>query len=318
MKYTHPILKPLFMAAARLPLIGPHDQEVELLRSGAKPVAMFGATAPEVNDLQKDVDAGNLIRVDVNERMFDRSYLLYAWPAVNIDDISTTCKEYIEATNPGEPAPEAISQKYRKLRNEYGLTEYEARRPPLGILGRRLYEASENILQHVPQWLERNLQLEHKLSTLFSNVNVREFLDGKRQGFFVRVIDSETILPLNLREQLDKRHSQGAIQCTTFDCSNNSDMVIFGHPGQEENMDDLAFILRQPWDYDLSKLESRGLTPGSLGKILGYSDDDVALWMGQYKMSRVTKTLLSYTNGMRRDIRFGVMKEMGPDWSRNP
>ena len=80
----------------------------------------------------------------------------------------------------------------------------------------------------------------------------------------------------------------------------------------------LATILRE---YDKPNNE-RSLPPETEGQLLGYSDADIDFWLhGQQRRAEwgpVRSFLMENTNSIRRDIRVAMMKEAGPEWTRNP
>lgn len=134
MLYTLPILKPLFMAVARLPLVGPHgDQEAELLRSGAKPVAMFADFLPDVAELQKDVDEGRLVRCDV-KRTLPLSSILYGWPGTDMDGIGETYKTLISSTDSDSKNFKDNLAHWHDYKNDLKLAEYDKKSTPASSL----------------------------------------------------------------------------------------------------------------------------------------------------------------------------------------
>lgn len=120
-------------------------------------------------------------------------------------------------------------------------------------------------------------------------------------------------------EEINNHLSKGLIQYQKFVCEENSDMVIFGQIGQEKNMDDLAFLLRNYGNNDGAiDNNDRSLTHLSEGQILGYSDQDIKLFQNRASFSNLHRFVLKHTQDLRRDIRQGLMKEMGSRWDRNP
>jgi hypothetical protein len=115
-----------------------------------------------------------------------------------------------------------------------------------------------------------------------------------------------------LREKLDDMTAAGTIQCHKTVCTVNHDMVIYGQPGQEENMAQLATILLH---YDSP---DSPYPPQREGEILGYSDRDIQLWLKGWGDNPVMTFALQQTQDMRRDLRTAIMKEAGPQWARNP
>lgn len=318
MLYGLPILKPIFMAIARQPLIGPHGhQEADLLRSSAKQVAMFGADDPNVSELQKDVEAGRLIRIDV-KRTLPESYILYGWPGADLEDISNTKRTLVEGWGSRSSAMKAARDKWHAYSQDLNMAEHDWPTLPVDGMKKAFYQATQKVADFIPESLERLFGIKRDLHTRLTRLNVEEFLEGTRSVLNARHFGSHTNIPHDLAVQLNHKVESGQIQCRKMDCSINGDMVIFGHPGQEKNMDDLAFILHNYHNHEAREHNTRGLTPQSEGQILGYSDQDIEYFHNRASFSNLHRFVLDHTHEIRRNIRIGLMKEMGSQWNRNP
>lgn len=318
MFYTLPILKPIFMAIARQPLIGPHGrEEANLLLSGSKQVAMFSPLDPQAAKLQKDVDEGRLVRTDV-KRNATQSYTFYGLPGTDLDDISSTHKTMWESAYKGNNDEEA-ERKWRNHVREHKIATYDEASSPISNLKKVFFKAAYMAADLIPKPIENSLNIKSNIRTRLTRLNVEEFLDGKRDVLNARDYKIPTLdIPPDLAEQLNHKVEDGQIQCKKTDCTVNSDMIIFGQPGQEKNMDDLSFILKTAYfDNEALKHNTRGLTQQSEGQILGYSDQDIKYYQHRASFSRLHQFALNSTHEIRRDIRIGLMKEMGSSWNRN-
>lgn len=322
MFYTRPLLKPLFMAIARQPLVGPHgDQEMDLLRARAKPVGIF---APEYNQkeietLQLDVDAGQLLRLDV-KRILSHSGLLYAWPNVEADRAARTYTQFMSGLYSRHDISPSIVKKFNALREDTKIAGDNLEQPPLNKTHHTLYTMGLRATRILPTALEENLSLRRKLMSRLPYVNAQEFLAGHRHAYIARQYDTHhSSIPTTLKDRFEEKVEQGLIQCKRFEYEINADMVIFGQTGQEKNMDDMAYILSHPHqDQNPIDNNTRGLTHLSMGQILGYSDQDIKYFQGRVSFSNLQCFMLDHTHQLRRNIRIGLMKEMGPQWNRNP
>lgn len=320
MRYTHPLLKHLFMAVARQPLIGPHsDHEVALLQAGAKPVGMLSPKdeAENIAILQKEVEAGKLLRLDVDTTS-TWSYLIYAWPQVDIDALSEIHKEMTTSLLSDKTPPVSVREKFSRAVEQTNLAGFHMESRPVNARNRAITDITLKLAQHLPPSIEKHLNLRNTAFSRLPHMNAQEFLAGERQAYVARQIGDWETTPPDLQEDFHRKQEQGLIQCRKTDCVVNNTIVVFGQNGQEKNMEDLACILREYNEQKTPEMDARGLTPLSEGQILGYSDRDIEFFQNRASFSNLHRSLLYYTDSIRRDIRIGLMKEMGPQWKRNP
>lgn len=271
----NPILKPLFNAIARLPLIEPHvREEVALLRSGSKPVGMFAPTDPAVAELQNDVDAGRLLRLDV-PRILPRAMTIYALPGTDMDTAQQAALFQMKASGEG---PSAYPQGRDALKT--------------------LASQSSVSMFHQPD-----------------GTSAAEFIDGQHTVLFVPDYMEHFLVRQGLKDEFNTRVNDGRIIACKAECEANFDMVVFGQPGREADMHTLSVILRDAY---AGKPLPPHIDNYTEGRILGYSDRDIALWNRDEQPNALMSWFLQKTSETRRDIRTALMKEAGPNWSRNP
>jgi hypothetical protein len=118
-----------------------------------------------------------------------------------------------------------------------------------------------------------------------------------------------------LKDEFNARVSDGRIIARAVECEANFDTVIFGQPGREADMDTLAIILRDGY---AGKPMPEHIDDYTEGRILGYSDRDIDAFHDRMTEQKEMSWLLRRTHDQRREIRHALMKEAGPNWSRNP
>jgi hypothetical protein len=275
---TAPLLKPLFTAIARLPLIGPHgSEEVALLRSGAKPVGMFGQNHAEAIELQPDVDAGRLIRRDVLCAQ-PRSMTVYAAAGTNMDKAAEAAIFYMKLQGEGSDAYPSGQTAFQELAREGSIREFP-----------------------------------HPRST-----TAADFLVGHHTVLFVPSHAEKYLALQKLTDAFNRGIADGTIAMRKVECTVAHTITIIGQPGREQDMQTLAAILRD--GYTRKPLPAH-VANDSEGRILGYSDRDIAAFIARGNSENAEggmNWLLRKTHDYRRDIRIALMKEAGPNWSRNP
>lgn len=309
MLYTLPGLKSVFMAIARLPLVGPHaDHEADLLRAGAKPVGMFHTKDPQLDTLKDDIESGRLIRCDVPRTVL-KTGTLYGWKGTDFAPLETAYKTFHD---PLSSSGDARAASFR-LRNQSGFFSYydDTLTSTMRLRDKFAMKAME-FLPLPPS------QIDRKKATYLHESHMRDFFDGRRDAFVVESHMNPHLEQSAHAQKLTHLLERGDIECHEVSCALNADMVIVGQPGQEKNMDDLAFILHHYGDNEALKNDTRGLGPESEGKILGYSDTDVDYWLNRNSYSPAFQTMMDETYDLRKTIRVGLMKEMGQSWNRTP
>lgn len=279
-KLVQKILRPLFMAAARPGIIGPHaEAEADLLLAGAKPLGVFwrGIFKEDIARLEEAAAKGGLIKGEFT-RTTQQAFHLYCAPGKESEALRLlsnywTCRHK-------DSSGFSLSEAEKKLLSEY----FE-----------RIHESSPENLRSCKNALETI----HKDSHL---------------GFsFV----SGTYLPPDIQTMLDDAARQGElIHKEVIIDGGDEHFVIFGQPGQQENMRKLALTMQLYFINNLPPDEYNALTEGAL---YGFSDNDLKRWRDGYEeMGRMRAIFLEQTNGLRRWCRHQVMKTDGPDWQRNP
>lgn len=322
MKYTTGPLSPLFNAIARLPLVGPHaDAEVVLMRSGAKPLAMFSPLDPVVDELAPDVAAGRLICTTIT-RTLTQSAFAYSWDKDSDHaEARQVFSAYQALRDNTVTAPNALQDAITTLRDSKIASPAEyARIDLLNIFERSALTA----LNNMPSLLRQQFPDNRKIEQHLRRKNVQEFVEGRR---------SDMILPphhfrqsvfgkgdFSAMRRLDQLEQDGQITCAEIECPHNDVIVLFGQPGQEDNMAELGKILGIIYDKPGKHAET--VPPQREGQLLGYSDADINLFQrGEHPFTAlgwVGRQIMQYTQNSRRDLRVAMMKEAGPNWSRNP
>lgn len=222
------------------------------------------------------------------------------------------------AFNKNADDPGNIIQRYHQAVEPSKLAEYGAAQIPVATHNKNMDRIAAHAIRLLPPALSNMLNAQGHLRASRARRNADEFLDGHRHAYMTRAIDNRPCLPQDIAEKINDHLSKGLIQCRKFECEENADMVIFGQIGQERNIDNLAYILRNYDNYDAIQNNDRGITHKTEGQILGYSDQDIDLFQGQTSFGKMHNFILNHTHEIRRDIRQGLMKEMGPQWNRNP
>ena len=190
MQYTHNLLKPLFMAAARQPLVGPHSgQEMALLLSGSKPVGMLNpdVAKEEINTLQKKVDKGTLLRLDVSRKL-NRSFILYGWPAADLDMIASAKTALTTDLNKGRDHSDKAFQKFCQAVAPSKLAGYGYTQPPINAHEDRLFKTASQALRLLPSALSGTLNAQSLLTKAIERKNAQEFIDGHRQAYIALAV----------------------------------------------------------------------------------------------------------------------------------
>lgn len=309
MYYTFPGLKSVFTAIARLPLVGPHaDHEADLLRAGSKPVGMFNLKDPQLDMLKDDIGSGRLIRCDVPRTVL-KTGTLYGWKGCDLAPLETAYKHFHDSSSYSE---DAHAESFR-VRDQSGFFSYydNTLTSTMRLRDKFAMKAME-FLPLLPA------QIDRKKENYLHESRMRDFFEGRRDAFVIESHMNPHLEQSAHAERLTHLLEGGDIECRVVHCAINADMVIVGQPGQEKNMDDLAFILHHYGDKEALKNSTRGLGPESEGKILGYSDADVDYWLNRSSYHPAFRTMMDETYDLRKTIRVGLMKEMGPSWNRTP
>lgn len=298
-----PILRPLFTAIARMPLIGPHNgQETALLLSGAKPVAMFAAS-DDLAALHEAADQGRLIRCEV-PRAHTITDRLYFWPDVNENDLL-----FVHGNHTGQSQPPYTPEQrdsFKRILQDAGFAgTYFIRDDKLP----RAENIAVNALKKIPI-IKDNFWLKLGLKNHVLTSNMEEFIEGQRRAYCVKMHSMDSEKKSGLHNIFESMVTAGRIARKDVTYTHQNDMTIFGQPGQEENVAALAFMLE---NYD-----SSAFAPEQEGEILGYSDADIKLWNNGWPKNAALTFLMKATQAARRDMRHAAMKEAGPNWSRNP
>lgn len=271
---NNPLLKPLFTAIARLPLIGPHgDAEVDLLRGGAKPVGLFNPDDPAITELQSDIDAGLLIRRDVLCAR-PRSMTVYATAGTDMNKAAEAAIFYMQLNNATEAHPPGRAA-FQELAQQGSIRE-----------------------------------LNHPKEDFAA-----AFLDGQHSILLVPGHSDKALEIQNLATEFKRRVADGIIVARKVECIAEHPFAIIGQQGREQDMENLAIILRDGY---AGKPVPAAVENDSEGRILGYSDRDIAAYADRMIRQKEMNWLLRKTHDHRRDLRIALMKEAGPNWSRNP
>lgn len=272
---------------------------------------MFGVGDPDIMLLQEDVEKGQLLRLDVDRELVAKGFALThpegGLPPAALQDAFTAIAKVHSSPSPEEHYVSA----YQKIHAETDITApfFLSRQDMLSPKDRFTLAA----LGKSPL-MARALGYDHPVQFIMDK-NREEFMQGRRQNYILPAFAADKILGDQTPTPLGEMVQDGHITCTAVECMINSPMIIFGQPGQEENMAALVPILQN--GYNGKEIDD----PTQEGNILGYSDTDIDYWLNrssyEEKWGPALTTIMQYTNEARRNIRVALMKEAGPAWPRN-
>lgn len=273
------ILRPLFMLLAKPGLIGPHSgHEADLLLAGAKPLGTFWprSDATDIEKLDTAVEEGRLIR-GAYDRSLPRTYHFYTVPGFE-ETAADDAKNIFEYLHEGKRTESEESLHYRFNRSG-------------GIQPVRGYDS------------------------VFSELS-SALLQGDRHAVTIEDFMMDSLSPHPARAELDEAVAAGRLVHTQATFTKNESFLIYGQPGQEDNMHELAKITQSYGDPDAPEKYKDSSYEGHL---LGYSDNDMeAYGTSYYRMNPVKNAILCHTRDLRRYARQELMKMDGPAWERNP
>ena len=142
-----------------------------------------------------------------------------------------------------------------------------------------------------------------------------DFINGEHNVLIVPNYMEKFLARQGLTDEFNARVNDGRIIARTVECEAHFDMVVFGQPGREADMNTLAIILRDGY---AGKPLPDHIDDHAEGRILGYSDRDIDAFENRMTAQKEMNWLLQRTHETRREIRHALMKEAGPNWSRNP
>lgn len=308
------ILNKIFGELAKLPLVGPHAaREKDLLLAGAKPLGTFWQKFDdgEIAALNTAVNDGKLI-CKTFTRIMPEVHHFYTLPGQEDNAVSFARDELSARHHPTDQ-----NQREQALATSRKRSHLASRHASLGETLKDIFlrEAAKTFGPLLAS--KRFSYYKHK-TELDSTLMIRAVAAGALPHTALRDCNIE-LCPKILDEGQHHITSGKIIYFKEF-LDYKEDFLIYGQPGQEDNLERLGHLTQNLYSTAHEKTHEE-LVEGAReeGRLLGFSDRDTDLWCsGAADINPITKFLLINTNPFRRKIRQDLMLQSGPNWQRNP
>ncbi len=275
-------LKPLFKALADPGLGLPHiPYEAELMIAGVKPVVII-SPKNVTPDMQRAIDAGKIVKT--GEKNLERRYRIYC----HTDEIDNARKaaEILETTNmcPSLEQETFLNNFFETRFDQKFLSEFSPAR----------------------SWDEHADKLESSIFRGEKTREIHQMLDGKRAALApILFIEGKN------DKDLEQAVKEGKIAATDLNAEELIVQVFAQASHIEDGKEVFARYYLSPEEHDYPRLSDKEAGK-RIGKLLGYTENDIAWFTGEKYQSPLIEAVMTQTAPLRRWARKEVMLMDGP------